>query len=218
MNRFRRNKAALEIRVDRPRGSGCLVASVNCPGARFFFAGGKKGAQAEQMINSADERMDAAVFHAEIVQIFQASCFAEIDEFALDLRADHHRFGGKMMARVILDTACRRRCLDSSRIAAKSDSADVTCKNSRLRVSRKKPRAISFSSGVSSAVIAGFPASRCGRSFVDDRVLDLRGFVTAREAAFVVGRAVSGEKPDPPATSSVLMTSMSRTGSMVPLT
>ena len=43
-------------------------------------------------------------------------------------------------------------------IAAKSDSATLQAKIVGFDVSRKKPRATVFSSGVNSAVIAGFPA------------------------------------------------------------
>ena len=41
--------------------------------------------------------------HAEIAQIFRRFRFGEIDQLALDLRADDHGFGREMIARVILD-------------------------------------------------------------------------------------------------------------------
>ena len=71
MNRFRCDKTALEIGVNHAGGGRRFVAGVNGPGARLFFAGGKKRAQAEQMINRANERVHTAVFDAEPAQIFQ---------------------------------------------------------------------------------------------------------------------------------------------------
>ena len=89
--------------MDSSGGRWRFVAGVNRPGARFFFASGEKRAQAEQMINGANERVHAAVFHAQTAQIFHRLIFAKIDKFAFDLRADDDRFRCEMMPRVILD-------------------------------------------------------------------------------------------------------------------
>ena len=112
MHRLRGDKAALEIGVDHAGGRGRLVARVNRPGARFFFAGGEVSAQPEQMIDGADQRADAAALDAEVAQIFRCFRLAQIDQLALDLRADHDRFGGEMFLGVFLAPrahAARRR-------------------------------------------------------------------------------------------------------------
>ena len=67
---FSGDEAALEIGVDDAGGGGGLVADVDGPGARFLFAGGEIGAQAEEMIGGADERADARFLDAEAFEIF----------------------------------------------------------------------------------------------------------------------------------------------------
>ena len=101
MNCFCGDEAALKIGMDYTCRSRCFVALMNCPSARFLFAGGEKSAQAKKMINRANERVDAAVLDAETAQIFERFLFAKIDKLTLDLRADHDRLGSKMMLRVI---------------------------------------------------------------------------------------------------------------------
>ncbi len=103
MNRFRRNKTALEIRVNRSGGRGCLVPGVNGPGARLFFACGKKSAQAEQVIHCADELVHPSVFDAKTAQVLGCFTFIKVDKFALDLSTDHNCFSREMMAGIILD-------------------------------------------------------------------------------------------------------------------
>src|ERR1051326_2910598 len=75
----RQLEAALEIGMDCTRGASGFLASVNRPGARFFFARGEKRAEAEQVIHRADERVHPAVFDAEATQVFQRFFLAEID-------------------------------------------------------------------------------------------------------------------------------------------
>src|SRR5882724_9125007 len=58
-NRFSGDKTALEIGMDSSGSSCCFFAGVNGPRARFLFAGGKKRAQAEQMINGPNECVHA---------------------------------------------------------------------------------------------------------------------------------------------------------------
>ena len=55
-----RDEAALEIAVDDAGGGGRFVAGADGPGAGLLLAGGEVGAQAEQVIDGADERADAA--------------------------------------------------------------------------------------------------------------------------------------------------------------
>ena len=60
VHHFGRDEAALEIGVNHARGGRRFVAGADRPGAGFFFAGGQIGAQAEQMIDGANERAHAA--------------------------------------------------------------------------------------------------------------------------------------------------------------
>src|SRR5216684_3605103 len=110
MNCLGRDEAALEIGMDGAGRNGRFLTGMNRPGPRLLFAGGEKRTQAEQMINRADKRMNAAVFHAQI--------------------------------------------------APRSNSATLQAKIVGFDVSKKKLRAMFFSSGVNRAVIAGFPALR----------------------------------------------------------
>ena len=68
MDDFRGDEAALEIRVDHAGGGGGLVALVDRPGAGFLHAGGEIGAQAEQVIDGADQRGDAGIVHAHVLE------------------------------------------------------------------------------------------------------------------------------------------------------
>ena len=141
MDRFRGDEAALEIGMDHARGRRRFVAGVNGPGARFLFAGREECAQAEQMINRANERVHAAVFDAEAAQIFQRLFFAQIDQFAFDLRADDDRFGGEMVSRVILDQLDMYRCdagSSSVRSAAAKSPPDRIPPRCRRKVSALK--------------------------------------------------------------------------------
>src|SRR5204862_6917488 len=61
MDRFRCDKPALKIGVNRSRSGGRFVTGVNGPCARLFFASGEKRAKSEQMIDRSDERVDTAV-------------------------------------------------------------------------------------------------------------------------------------------------------------
>ena len=55
------------------------------------------------MIDGADQRAHSAAGDAEVAQILVRFRFAEIDQLALDFRADHHRFAAEMGARVFFD-------------------------------------------------------------------------------------------------------------------
>src|SRR4029077_1618006 len=102
-NRFCCNKTAFEIGMDRTRGGGRFFAGVNSPGARFFFTRRKKCSQAKQMIDRANERMNAAVFNAKTAQIFERFLLAQIGKFAFDPSTNYKSFRSEMMLRIILD-------------------------------------------------------------------------------------------------------------------
>ena len=102
MDDFGGDEAALEIGVDDAGGGGGFVAGVDGPGAGLLLAGGQVGAQAEEVIDGADEGADAALADAEAGEIFLRLGLGEVDEFALDLRGDYDGFGGQMGADVIL--------------------------------------------------------------------------------------------------------------------
>ncbi len=55
------------------------------------------------MIDGANERAHAAAGHAEVAQIFLRFRFAQIDQLAFDLRADHDRFAAEVLPGVIFD-------------------------------------------------------------------------------------------------------------------
>src|SRR5262249_33909015 len=93
----------LKIGMNYTCGGGRFVAGVNGPCARLLFASGKKRAQPEQMIHRTDECMDTAVFYAETAQIFERLVFGQINQLALDLRADHNCFSSKMVVCVVLN-------------------------------------------------------------------------------------------------------------------
>ena len=59
--------------------------------------------QAEQMIGGADQRADTALLHAELLQERGGLFGVQVDEIALDLRADHHRLAGEMGLHVFAD-------------------------------------------------------------------------------------------------------------------
>ena len=103
MNRFRCDKAALEIRMNNSGSAGRFFAGVNGPGARFLFSRGQECAQAEQVIDGANERVHTAIFHPEPAEIIRRFIFAKIDKLAFDLRTDNHGFSREMMPRVIFD-------------------------------------------------------------------------------------------------------------------
>src|ERR1043166_8699695 len=71
------------------------------------------------MIDGTDERVNAAVLHAQAAQVLERFLFAQIDKLGFDPRTDHNRFSRKMVPRVILDK------IDISRrtIAAIADRA-----------------------------------------------------------------------------------------------
>src|SRR5206468_9693354 len=102
-NRLRSDETAFESGMDRTRGVGRFFAGVNSPGARFFFTRRQKCSQAKQMIDPANERMNAAVFNAKTAQIFERFLLAQIGKFAFDPGTDYERFRSEMMLRVILD-------------------------------------------------------------------------------------------------------------------
>src|SRR5438552_16449757 len=88
--------------MDSSSSSCCFVARVNRPRARFLFAGGKKRAQAEQMINGPTECVHAGVFHAYTAKIIQRLLLAEISQLAFQLRADDDCLRCEVVARVLL--------------------------------------------------------------------------------------------------------------------
>ena len=55
------------------------------------------------MIDRANQRVDAAVFHAEVAQVFERFFLAKINQFAFDLGANYERFRSEMMLGVILN-------------------------------------------------------------------------------------------------------------------
>src|SRR5205814_8175892 len=103
MDRFRCDKPALKIGVNRSGCSRSFVAGVNSPRARLFFAGRKKRAKSEQMIDRSDEPVDTAVFHAQTAQIFERLLFAKINQLALDVRAAHNRYSADTVVPVTLN-------------------------------------------------------------------------------------------------------------------
>ena len=106
MDRLRRDKTPLEIGMDNAGGGGRFVASINRPGAGFFFAGGQVGPQAKQMIDSANQCAHAAFLDPEIAQIFLGFGFAQVDQLAFNLGADDDCFSREMVPGIFLH------CLD----------------------------------------------------------------------------------------------------------
>ena len=102
-------------------------------------------------------------------------------------------------------------------MAARSDSATLQAKSVGLELKRNNSRAISFSSGDSSSVIAGFPLSKCGRSLSMTATSAFAVFDPAR-TSFCKRSCRFWSDARSARTSSVLITSMSRIGSIVPLT
>src|SRR5204863_218834 len=89
--------------MDSSSSSCCFVARVNGPRTRFLFAGGKKRAQAKQMINGPNECVHAGVLHAETAKIIQRLLLAEINQLTFQLRADDDCLRGEVVARVLLN-------------------------------------------------------------------------------------------------------------------
>ena len=89
--------------MNHPGGGGRFVPGMDGPGAGFHLAGGQVSAQAQQMIHGTDQGAHSAFVHAQIGQIRLRFIFGKIDQFAFDLRTDHHRFGGEVGAHVVLN-------------------------------------------------------------------------------------------------------------------
>src|SRR5438477_8649854 len=172
------------------------------------------------MIDRANQRVDAAVFHPEAAQVFERFFLAKINQFAFDLGANYERFRSEVMLGVILNEMDILRggiCLIIFATGARSASATLQAKRVGFEVSRKKLRATIFSSGSSGAVIAGFPESRCGKSF-STTAFSIFAFFSPARTSFCNRSCRFWSDARSASTSSVLITSMSRTGSIVALT
>src|ERR1043166_10273256 len=55
------------------------------------------------MIDGTDERVNAAVLHAQAAQVLERFLFAQIDKLGFDPGTNHDRFGREMVPRVILN-------------------------------------------------------------------------------------------------------------------
>src|SRR5690606_16978912 len=84
------DEAALEVGMDDAGGLRRAVAGVNRPGAHLFLARREERPQPEQMVGGADQRADAALGDAEILEEGGRLGGLEFDELALDLCADDH--------------------------------------------------------------------------------------------------------------------------------
>ena len=79
------------------------VPHVDGPRANLFFPGGEIRSQTEQMIGRADERADARFGDAEFLEEFFGLLSGQINQVALNLRADDHGFAGEMRLHIVAD-------------------------------------------------------------------------------------------------------------------
>jgi hypothetical protein len=120
--------------VDDARRFRRGVAGVNRPGADFLFARGEIRPQAEQMIRGADERADAGFLTPSSFKKFLRLGGGQINQVALDLRADDDGFAGDG-ARTYSRTLRTNGFLSA---VARSFSFTLQAKIVGLSVSRKK--------------------------------------------------------------------------------
>src|SRR3954465_7804060 len=77
------------------------VPLMNRPRADLLLARGEVGLQAEQVVRRADQRADAALLYPEFLQERVRFIRRQVDEIALDLRADHDGLTGQVRLDVL---------------------------------------------------------------------------------------------------------------------
>jgi hypothetical protein len=102
--------------VDHPGRLRRRLTNVDRPGAYFFFSGRKVGLQPEQPIRGAYQGADAAFLDPKLFQKCIGFFRRQIDEIALNLRADDHRFTREVLANVRTHFADIRVCVGGCKV------------------------------------------------------------------------------------------------------
>src|SRR5438067_13100091 len=76
---------------------------MNSPSARYIYTHQQKNTLAKQMIDRANEHINAAVFNAKTAQILERFLLAQVGKFAFAPGAKYESFRSEMVLRVILD-------------------------------------------------------------------------------------------------------------------
>ena len=205
---FGGDEAALEIGMDDPGGRGRLVPGVDGPGPRFLFARGEVGAQTEQMISGANEAHRRRFFDPEAFQVFALLVLTEIDEIGFDLRGNDNRFGIEMGLYVLAHGLDMRIGVGRGKLLFR----DVAGEESRLAGEEEKALKQGLFVGIDLEHDGGFALVEMRLEFFDEIVFGL-GLLVPSAGGLVFLSFRFCTVPRSERTSSVVMTSMSRTGS-----